>query len=104
RHGEAPWSRLDVLHRRILDRLLVEFKCDSLTEQDKQWLNLVWHRLPPWPDVIPGLARLRKRYVAATLSNGDVSMLVDISRYAGLTWDCVLSGELAHHFKTDREV
>jgi 2-haloacid dehalogenase len=103
RHGEIPWVRLDVLHRHILDRLLREFNCDALTEQEKQWLNLVWHRLPAWPDVKPGLARLRQHFVTATLSNGNVSMLVDISRYAGLAWDCVLSAELAHHFKTDRE-
>jgi 2-haloacid dehalogenase len=103
RKGEIPWVRLDVLHRHILDRLLLEFKCYTLTEPEKQWLNLVWHRLPAWPDVKPALARLRQRFVAATLSNGNVSLLVDLSRYAGLTWDCVLSAELAHHFKTDRE-
>jgi 2-haloacid dehalogenase len=103
RRGEIPWVKLDVLHRHTLDRLLREFHCDALSEADKQWLNLVWHRLPPWPDVKPALARLRSRFVTATLSNANVSMLVDISRYAGLTWDCVLSAELAHHFKPDRE-
>lgn len=103
RRNEIPWVKLDVLHRHTLDRLLREFKCDGLTEPEKQWLNLVWHRLPAWPDVKPALARLRKRFVTAALSNGNVSMLVDISRYASLTWHCVLSAELAHHFKPDRE-
>jgi 2-haloacid dehalogenase len=103
RRGEIPWVRLDVLHRHRLDLLLAEFHCGRLTEADKEWLNLVWHRLPAWPDVKSSLDRLRTRFVVAPLSNADLSMLVDISRYAGLTWDCVLSAELGHHFKPDRE-
>lgn len=103
RRGELPWTRLDELHRETLDRLLPLFGLQRLSEEEKGWLNGVWHRLPAWPDVAAGLARLRTRYVAATLSNGDVSMLVDISRFAGLTWDCVLSAELARHFKPDCE-
>ena len=103
RRGEIPWVKLDVLHRHTLDRLLQEDHCDRFTEPEKEWLNLVWHRLPPWPDVKPALARLRQRFVAVTLSNANIAMLVDISRYAGLTWDCVLSAELARHFKPERE-
>ena len=103
RRGELPWVKLDVLHRHTLDRLLHQFKCDQLTESDKQWLNLVWHRLPAWPDVKPALARLRAHFITAAFSNGNVSMLVDIFRYAGLNWDCVLSAEMSHHFKPERE-
>jgi 2-haloacid dehalogenase len=103
RRGEIPWVKLDLLHRHTLDRLLQQFKCDQLREPEKEWLNLVWHRLPAWPDVKPALARLRQRFVAAPLSNANIAMMVDISRYAGLTWDCVLSAELAHHFKPERE-
>jgi 2-haloacid dehalogenase len=103
RRGEIPWVKLDVLHRHTLDRLLREFKCDRLTESDKQWLNLVWHRLTAWPDVKPALARLHQRFALAAFSNANVSMLVDIFRYAGLSWDGLLSAEMAHHFKPERE-
>ena len=67
-------------------------------------LNLVWHRLAPWPDAVEGLARLRSRYVVATLSNGNVSLLVNMARHAGLPWDCILSAELARRYKPDPEV
>jgi 2-haloacid dehalogenase len=103
RHGEIPWTRLDVLHRHALDRLLTEFGIHGLSEDRKRWFNLVWHRLPAWPDVLPALPRLRSRFITAPLSNGDLAMLVEISKYAGLSWDCVLSAELARHFKPDRE-
>ena len=103
RRGEIPWTRLDVLHRHALDRLLAEFGIAGLSEDQKRWLNLAWHRLPAWPDVPLALQRLRSRFITATLSNGDLAMLVEISKYAGLTWDCVLSSELARHFKPDRE-
>ncbi len=102
RRGGIPWVKLDILHRHTLDRLLQEFKCDSLTGPEKQWLNLVWRRLPAWPGVKPALARLRNGFVTDALSNGNVSMLVDIFRYADLRWDCVLSAELARHFKPER--
>jgi 2-haloacid dehalogenase len=103
RRGEIPWVKLDVLHRHTLDRLLLEFQCDKLSEPDKQWLNMVWHRLPAWPDVKPALSRMRSHFVTAAFSNGNVSILVDIFRYAGLNWDCVLSAEMAHHFKPERQ-
>ncbi len=103
RRGEIPWTRLDALHRNILEGIIPAFGLERLSEDERGWLNSLWHRLPAWPDSASGLARLRKRYVAATLSNGDVSMLVDIARFAGLTRECVLSAELARHFKPDRE-
>jgi 2-haloacid dehalogenase len=104
RRGEIPWTRLDALHRHALDGLLAEAGLSAVSEADRQWFNLVWHRLPAWPEVPAALDRLRARFLTATLSNGNVSMLVDIAKYAHLTWDCVLSAELARHFKPDREV
>jgi 2-haloacid dehalogenase len=104
RRGEIPWARLDALHRHALDRLLAEFGITALSEADRQWFNLVWHRLPAWPEVPAALERLRGHFLTATLSNGNVAMLVDIAKYAHLSWDCILSAELAHHFKPDREV
>src|SRR5437588_8586347 len=101
RRGELPWTGLDALHRMALDRLLVDFGIDGLTEAEKADLNRVWHRLDPWPDSVAGLARLRERFVVATLSNGSVALLVDIAKRAGLTWDCILSAELARAYKPD---
>jgi 2-haloacid dehalogenase len=104
RKGEFPWTKLDVLHRIILDQLLVEFKITGLTEEEKEHWTNVWHRLTPWPDSVEGLTRLKKNFIIATLSNGNVSLLVEMAKYAGLPWDTVFSAELFHHYKPDREV
>jgi len=104
RKGTLPWMKLDALHRMILDDLLVEFKIGGLSEDEKEHLNHVWHRLKPWPDAVRGLERMKENYVLATLSNGNVSLLVEMAKNAGLPWDAVLSAELFHHFKPDREI
>jgi 2-haloacid dehalogenase len=105
RSGELPWSKIDVLHRMILDELLVEFKiADALTEDEKSHLNRVWHRLKPWPDAPRGLKRLKQRYIIATLSNGNTGLLVNMAKQGGLPWDCVLSSETFHHYKPDPEM
>ena len=80
--GELPWTNLDTLHRLSLDELLSEFQ---LSEEEQDHLNRVWHRLLPWPDVIPGLTHLRQRYLLATLSNGNVALLVTMARYSALS-------------------
>ena len=103
RSGELPWTNIDALHRMILDGLLEEFGITGLTEDGKTYLNRVWHRLAPWPDSAAGLARLRQRYVVATLSNGNVALLTNLSKQAGLTWDCILSAELVRRYKPDPE-
>lgn len=104
RKGELPWTKLDDLHRMILDELLMEFRMiPSLTEQDKDHLNRVWHRLKPWPDSVAGLRRLKKKFTIAPLSNGNVALLTDMAKHAGLPWDLILSAELAKHYKPDRE-
>ena len=104
RRGELPWASIDVLHRMILGELLVKFKIASLSEDEKDEFNRVWHRLTPWPDSVKGLARLKKRYTIATLSNGNMALLVNMARHADLPWDCVISAELFRHYKPDREV
>lgn len=104
RQGVLSWTKLDDLNRLILDEMVDEFGLGSLAPTELEELNRVWHRLSPWPDVVPGLNRLRSRYVLATLSNGNVSLLVDMAKNAGLPWDCVLSAELARHYKPDKEV
>jgi 2-haloacid dehalogenase len=102
--GELPWTTIDALHRQVLDDLLPRFGLAALDEAERDHLNRVWHRLAPWPDSVAGLSRLRQRYVTATLSNGNVALLVNMARHAGLPWDCVLSAELFGRFKPDPEV
>ena len=104
RTGELGWTSIDVLHRQILDGLLAKHKIGGLTEARKDYLNRVWHRLDPWPDAARGLALLRRTFICATLSNGNVSLLVDLARHGGLTWDCVLSAELYRAYKPDAKV
>ena len=103
RKGDLPWTKLDVLHRMVLDELLVKFKIEGLTEPEKDHLNKVWHRLRAWPDAAAGLTRLKKRFVIAPLSNGNVSLLTDMAKFTGLPWDVILSTELVRHYKPDPE-
>ncbi len=102
--GEAPWATIDVLHREILETLLPRFGLESLDERERAHLTSAWHRLDPWPDSAPGLHRLKRRWPIATLSNGNVSLLVDLARHGGLPWDAVLSAELIGKYKPDPAV
>lgn len=104
RNGDLPWTRIDALHRMILDSLLADYGITGLNEAEKDHFNRAWHRLDPWPDAVDGLTRLKKKYIIATLSNGNVSLLTNMAKYAKLPWDCILSAELAKHYKPDREV
>jgi 2-haloacid dehalogenase len=104
RTGELPWTRLDRLHRQSLDRLLPEFGLTSLSEGEIDNLNKAWHRLHPWPDAVAGLTRLKRKFIIAPLSNGNVSLITNMAKFGGLPWDCVLGAELARHYKPDREV
>ena len=103
RTGDLPWTKLDDLHRTILNNLMPEFGMNGLGEAEIDHWNKVWHRLKPWPDAVAGLARLKKKYIIAPLSNGNVSLLTDMAKNAGLPWDLILSAELARHYKPDRE-
>jgi 2-haloacid dehalogenase len=104
RRGELPWTTIDSLHRMVLDRLIAEFRIEGLDEAEKDDLNRVWHRLKPWPDAVAGLTRLKRKFVIATLSNGNVALLTNMAKHAGLPWDCILSAELMRHYKPDPEV
>lgn len=99
RTGAMPWTRLDDLHRMSLDRLLVEYDIRGLSETEVAHLNRVWHRLDPWPDSVPGLTRMRKKYVLATLSNGNIALMVNMAKRAGLPWDAILGAEPARTYK-----
>jgi 2-haloacid dehalogenase len=99
RRGRRPWARLDDLHRENLRVVLDEFDLAGLDEIEIEHLNRAWHRLDPWPDVVEGLLRLKRRYILATLSNGNVALMVNMARRAGLPWDAVLGAEVARAYK-----
>jgi 2-haloacid dehalogenase len=103
REGALPWANLDALHRMSLDRLVAEFGIAGLSEAELDDLNRAWHRLDPWPDAVAGLARLKRRYILATLSNGNVALIVNMAKRAGLPWDAVLGAEVARHYKPQPE-
>ena len=101
RSGELGWTSIDDLHRMILDELLQLFRIRHLDEAAKRDLNRVWHRLDPWPDTVPGLQRLKSRFMICTLSNGNMGLLADMAKRAGLPWDCILSAEVFRAYKPD---
>lgn len=103
RDGRLPWMHIDALHRRILDGLLAE-RGLAPPEAEVAELNRVWHRLAPWPDSVAGLHRLKARFPVCSLSNGNVSLLLDMARHARLPWDTIFSAELFGHYKPDPEV
>lgn len=103
REGRRPWTNLDDLHRLSLDQLLTQFQVSGLSEEEKDFLNRVWHRLDPWPDSVPGLTRLHTKYPLVTLSNGNVALLMHMARRAGLPWDAILGAEVARHYKPQPE-
>jgi 2-haloacid dehalogenase len=101
RRGDLPWTRIDDLHRMVLVDLLDGAGIVSVSDEDVDDLNRAWHRLDPWPDTVPGLTRLKEKFTITTLSNGNVSLLTNMAKRAGLPWDCVISAELFHHYKPD---
>jgi 2-haloacid dehalogenase len=99
--GELGWTLIDDLHRMILDGLLEQFGIVRLDEAQKKHLNKVWHRLEPWPDSVEGLRRLKSRFTICTLSNGNIGLLANMAKRAGLPWDCILSAEVFRAYKPD---
>ena len=103
RNGEMPWTKIDDLHRMILDDLVEEYNLTGMSEAELVHFNEAWHRLSPWPDTVSGLNKLKSKYVITTLSNGNVSLLTHMAKNGGLPWDAVLSAELSGHYKPDPE-
>jgi 2-haloacid dehalogenase len=99
--GELGWTLIDDLHRIILDEILVKFGMTGLTELQRQHLNLAWHRLDAWPDVVAGLTRLKSKFTICTLSNGNIGLLTNMAKRAGLPWDCILSAEVFKAYKPE---
>lgn len=101
RSGELGWTRIDDLHRLILDDMLPAFGLGHLGEAQRAHLNRVWHRLVPWPDVVTGLTQLKSQHIICTLSNGNIGLLANMAKHAGLPWDCILSAEVFRAYKPD---
>jgi len=99
RDGHIPFCKLDVLHRRNLDLVMPRFNISGIAENALQYLNLAWHRLDAWPDVAPGMSRLRRRHLLAPCSNGNISLMVDLARRNGIHWDAILGSEIAGDYK-----
>ena len=102
RSGQRGWTKIDDLHRLILDRILNEFGI-TLDEMQRRELNRAWHRLSPWPDTVAGMQRLKSRFMLTTLSNGNLGLLAAMAKHAGLPWDLILSAEVFRHYKPDPE-
>ena len=102
RSGQRGWTKIDDLHRIILDRILDEFGI-QLDEGQRHELNRAWHRLAPWPDTVDGMLRLKSRFVLTTLSNGNLGLLANMAKHASLPWDLILSAEVFRHYKPDPE-
>ena len=101
RSGKMPWTKLDDLHRMNLDQILLDFHIDELSPEEVDHFNRAWHRLDPWSDSVEGLARLKNHYIIATLSNGNIALLVNMAKHAGLPWDAILGAEVAGHYKPE---
>lgn len=99
RGGQRPWVTLDLLHREALDTILPGFGLDQLSPADRDELNLAWHRLDPWPDVVEGLTRLKRHAIIAPNSNGNIALMVNMAKRAGLPWDVILGAEIARAYK-----
>jgi 2-haloacid dehalogenase len=99
RAGRIAFCKLDRLHRRNLDRILPRFGLDGLGEEERRALNLAWHRLDAWPDVSDGLRRLKSRFWLAPVSNGNISLMVDLARRNDFPWDAILGAEIAGDYK-----
>ena len=103
RDGQTGWVKLDDLHRQNLDELLEEMAITGLTDKEIEDWNKVWHRLNPWSDTVEGLTRLKNKFILATLSNGNVALIVNMAKYASLPWDVVLGAEVTGHYKPQPE-
>ena len=103
RNGELDWTRIDGLHRIILEQVAAEHGLGDLPPAELDELNRAWHRLPAWPDTVEGLTLLKRGFTITTLSNGNFSLLTEMAKRAGLPWDCIISAELFHHYKPDPE-
>jgi 2-haloacid dehalogenase len=99
RSGARGWTNLDTLHRESLDEVCRAFGIADVSPAALDGLNRAWHRLDPWPDTVEGLRRLKTKFIIAPHSNGNVALMVDMAKRAGIPWDAVLGAEIARAYK-----
>jgi 2-haloacid dehalogenase len=99
RSGRRAFTILDVLHRESLEKLVARYGIRGLSEPDLDHMNRAWHRLEPWPDALEGLKRLKTKFIVAPCSNGNIALMVNLAKRAGLPWDCILGAETARAYK-----
>ena len=99
--GTRPWTSVDLIYREALDLLLDKKELSFFSEAERVELNFAWQKIRPWPDAVAGLERLKKRYKIVTLSNADVSAVVNIAKHGGLPFDAIFAAEMAGTFKPD---
>jgi len=104
RNRERDWATLDELHRGSLEELVTAQEINGLSRDDLEYIVNGWHRLTPWSDTVPGLSRLRQKFIVGSLSNANLSLLVDLAKFGGLPWDVVLGSDIFEHYKPDREI
>ncbi len=104
RKGVYPWKTVDELNRMALDDVLREFGVTDFTAEERDRWNQAWHRLKPWPDAVPGLTRLKKKYIISPCSNGNVALHTRMAKNSGLPWDWIFGADLPKHYKPDPEV
>ncbi len=102
--GELGWTTVDDLHLMILRELLERFEVRGLSEEQIRHLNTAWHRLDPWPDSVLGMNQLKRRFMLCSLSNGNIGLLANMAKHAGLPWDCILSAEVFGKYKPHPDV
>ena len=103
RSGQRPWTRLEILNREALDHVLAGFNLETVSAAERDTFNLAWRQLTPWPDTVPGLTRLKTKFILAPNSNADIASSVGLAKYAGLPWDAILGAEISHTFKPQPE-
>jgi 2-haloacid dehalogenase len=99
RSGRRAWTILDVLHRESLVKLIERYRIAGLSGDEIDHMNRAWHRLEPWPDAVQGLQRLKRKFIIAPCSNGNIALMVNLAKHSGLPWDAILGAETAGAYK-----
>ena len=101
RSGKRSFTILDILHLENLKKIAPRFNLNNLSNEDLNFLVTAWHRLPGWPDSSQGLNKLKKKFILATQSNGNIALMVNMAKYSNLSWDVILGAEVLGHYKPE---
>ena len=102
--GEVPWATFDALQLQMLEQVLGQHGVRGLSDEQVEQLSFVWRRMDPWPDVVPGLSRLKEQFIICALSNGSMAQLIALAKFGRIPWDGILSVEMFRAYKPDPRV